>query len=171
MTEIKHYLETTMEEITRLSSRIAYKNRWMVVREDRIQRPSGSNGVYGVVEKPDFAIILPVQDGYVYIVEQYRYPIRKRCWELPQGSWNGEEKLSHEEVAALELREETGLNAKILKYVGELFVAYGYSNQKCRIYFATGFSQMEPHLETEEEGLVSKKIRLLDRWGGRRGRG
>lgn len=36
-----------------ISSRTAYQNRWMAVREDHIIRPDGSPGIYGVVEKPD----------------------------------------------------------------------------------------------------------------------
>ena len=39
-----------------LSSRIAYENRWTRVREDRIRRPDGSDGLYGVVERSDFVL-------------------------------------------------------------------------------------------------------------------
>ena len=37
-------------EITTTSSRIAYENRWMRVREDRIAYADGTPGLYGVVE-------------------------------------------------------------------------------------------------------------------------
>ena len=36
-----------------LSTRIAYENPWTRVREDKIRRPDGSDGIYGVVERPD----------------------------------------------------------------------------------------------------------------------
>jgi 8-oxo-dGDP phosphatase len=50
--------------IQRVSSRIVYHNQWMQLREDVIQRPDGSQGIYSYVEKPDFALIIPVErDG------------------------------------------------------------------------------------------------------------
>ena len=73
------------------STRLVYENRWMRVREDTIRRRDGSIGIYGVVEKPDFVVIVPVEDdGRVHLVEQYRYPVKGRYWELPQGSWEQE---------------------------------------------------------------------------------
>jgi hypothetical protein len=51
------------DEVTTLGSRIAYENRWLRVREDRIRRRDGSEGLYGVVERSDFVIVVPVQDG------------------------------------------------------------------------------------------------------------
>ena len=44
-------------EIETLSSRVVYQNRWMTVREDAIRRQDGSQGIYGIVEKADFAAI------------------------------------------------------------------------------------------------------------------
>jgi ADP-ribose pyrophosphatase len=59
------------------STRLVYENRWMRVREDTIRRRDGSIGIYGVVEKPDFVVIVPVEDdGRVHLVEQYRYPVK-----------------------------------------------------------------------------------------------
>ena len=73
------------------STRFVYENRWMRVREDTIRRRDGSTGIYGVVEKSDFVVIVPVEDdGQVHLVEQYRYPVKGRYWEFPQGSWERE---------------------------------------------------------------------------------
>ena len=43
--------------IRQVSSRVVYRNRWMTVREDEIERDNGSRGIYGVVEKFDGAIV------------------------------------------------------------------------------------------------------------------
>ena len=61
--------------ITVRASRVVYENPWMRVREDAIGRPDGSAGIYGVVEKPDFALVIPVDADGVWLVEQYRYPV------------------------------------------------------------------------------------------------
>ena len=76
--------------ITTLSSREVYRNQWMRLREDEILRSNGKRGIYGVVEKEDAAIILPVDNGQVWLVEQFRYTIGERALELPQGGWEME---------------------------------------------------------------------------------
>jgi 8-oxo-dGTP pyrophosphatase MutT (NUDIX family) len=149
-----------MDEIKQLDSKIVYQNRWMSVREDRIVRPSGAEGVYGVVDKPDFVVIIPVQDGHIHIVEQYRYPVGKRFWELPQGSWEHDHDADPAEIAAGELREETGLTADTLTYVGHEYLAYGYSSQGYHIYFATDLEQGARSLDPEEEGLITRRVTI-----------
>ena len=75
-------------KIETTSTQLVYENRWMRVREDTIRRRDGSNGIYSVVEKPDFVVIIPVEDdGRLYLVEQFRYLVTGRYWEFPQGSW------------------------------------------------------------------------------------
>jgi len=147
-------------EIKTLESKVVYANRWMTVREDSIVRPSGHTGIYGVVEKSDFAVIAAVQDRQIYLVEQYRYPVAERYWELPQGSWEKSD-ISPAELAAAELREETGLIANSMQQIGHLFLAYGYSTQGYDIFYATDLEQVSAQTEPEEEGLVAKAFDIL----------
>ncbi len=149
-----------MAEIETLDSRTVYTNRWMRVREDRIRRPSGAEGIYGVVEKPDFVVIIPIEDQHIHLVEQYRYPVAKRCWELPQGSWEGKPDADPLLLATGELREETGLVSGSMVYVGHQYLAYGHSSQGYHIYLATELEQKSTNLDAEEEGLISKKFRV-----------
>jgi hypothetical protein len=66
-------------------TRIVYENRWMRLREDTIRRRDGSSGIYSVVEKPDFVVVVPVEaDGRLHLVEQFRYPVQGRYWESPK---------------------------------------------------------------------------------------
>lgn len=141
---------------------MVYKNRWMTVREDAIQRADGSPGIYSVVEKPDFALIIPVEDSHLYMVEQYRYPVSARFLEFPQGTWEQNPEADPLEVARKELQEETGLIAKRMDYVGHLFIAYGMSNQGFHIFHASDFTQGEQSLENEEQDLVVKRISIAE---------
>ncbi|WP_428427606.1 NUDIX domain-containing protein [Pararhizobium sp.] len=144
-------------EIMMLSTKTVYQNRWMTVREDIVERRDGSRGVYGVVEKNDFSLIVPIDaTGTVYLVEQFRYPVGKRCWELPQGSWEEQAGVDPLELAHGELREETGLAADEMTYVGQLFEAYGYSTQSCHIFLARGLRPLSTNLDPEEQGLISR---------------
>jgi ADP-ribose pyrophosphatase len=155
-------MERKMEEIEQLESKIVYQNRWMRVREDKVRRQSGSEGLFGIVEKPDFVVIIPIQEGYIHIVEQYRYPVQARFWELPQGSWEDHSEADHKLVAAGELREETGLISGNMTYLGCQYLAYGYSSQAFHIYLATELKTTSNNLDAEEEGLITKKIRIIE---------
>jgi ADP-ribose pyrophosphatase len=142
-------------EIRTVSSQVVYKNRWMTVREDKIERADGSPGIYGVVEKPDFAVIAAAQDGQVYLVQQFRYPVGGRFWELPQGTWESTS-MDPLGLARAELVEETGITARKMSHVGRLHEAYGYSSQAFNLFFATDLEFGPPRLEAEEQGLVSQ---------------
>lgn len=138
------------------SSRITYKNRWMEVREDEFLREDGSPGLYGVVSKPDYAVIVPLEAGHIYLVEQYRYPVAGRYWELPQGSNEAEPDKAPEDLARAELAEETGLTAQVMQPLGHLFQAYGYSSQGFNIFLATELTAGKQKLDPEEQGLICK---------------
>ena len=139
--------------ITTLSSREVYRNHWMRVREDKILRSNGKEGIYGVVDKDDGAIIVPVENGRVWLVEQFRYTIQERAIELPQGGWEMEID-NPEELARGEMQEELGLHAEQMIYLGYLWIAYGYTKQKHHVFVATGFSPAEKDPDEEEHDLV-----------------
>ncbi|WP_433376991.1 NUDIX domain-containing protein [Actinoplanes sp. CA-142083] len=140
----------------RVSSRVVYRNPWMLVREDEIRRPDGSPGIYGVVEKPDFALVLPRwRDGF-WLVEQYRYPIGRRAWEFPQGGWGRAASGDQTALARQELAEETGLRARSMKHLGHLFEAYGYSTQGFDVFLATGLDEGEPDREPTEQDMIHR---------------
>ena len=115
--------------ITTVSSREIYRNPWLRLREDEILRSNGKTGIYGVVEKDDAAIILPIEGDSVWLVEQFRYTIQERAVELPQGGWEMEVEFP-EELARGELKEETGLHAAEMTCLGSLWIAYGFTHQK-----------------------------------------
>jgi len=66
---------TGRADITTTGTSVVYENRWMRVREDTIRRRDGSDGLYGVVEKPDFVVIVPLNGDRLHLVEQFRYPV------------------------------------------------------------------------------------------------
>ena len=142
-------------EVQTISSAIVYKNRWMTVREDEIIRADGSAGIYGVVEKPDFAVIAAVQNGLIYLVEQYRYPVGARHLELPQGSSESNDN-DPVALAQQELLEETGITAGRMQHIVRLHEAYGYSTQAFNLFLATDLTFGAMKLEPEEQGLVCK---------------
>jgi len=143
--------------ITTLASREVYRNHWMRVREDQILRSNGDTGVYGVVEKDDAAIILPIDHGRVWLVEQFRYTIEERALELPQGGWEMEVD-DPEELARGELKEELGLDAAEMTYLGTLWIAYGFTRQRQHVFLASGLTPTENEPDAEEHDLVVRSV-------------
>lgn len=138
-----------------LGSRQVYANAWMTVREDDVQRSDGSPGIYGVVDKPDYALIIPLNGDRVHLVEQYRYPVRARRWEFPQGTAPDRADADPVALAARELREETGLVAGRLRLLGMLDVAPGMSAQRGRVFLATELVDGRPEREPTEQDMRS----------------
>ena len=141
-----------------LDSREVYRNAWMSVREDRVRRADGSDGIYGVVDKPDFALVIPRDEHGLWLVEQYRYPVRRRAWEFPQGSWGNGTSGSPVELAAAELREETGLRAAHVRHLGHLYGAYGFCSQGFDVYVATGLTPGVPDREVTEQDMRQRHV-------------
>jgi 8-oxo-dGTP pyrophosphatase MutT (NUDIX family) len=138
-----------------VASREVYRNNWMTLREDEIQRPDGSTGVYAVVDKPTYALVIPQDGDRFHLVEQFRYPLGLRRWEFPQGTAPEREHLEAGELAARELREETGLRAQSMAVLGQLDVAPGMSSQRGWVFVATGLTEGEHEREHEEQDMHS----------------
>lgn len=150
--------------ITPISSRIAYENRWLKIREDIIKYPNDLDGMFGVVERNEFAVILPLgQDGNiktVTLIRQYRYPVGEFMWELPMGMWELKPNATPEMVAAGELEEETGLRAKILIHAGSFYQGAGYSTQKGHVFLATDLTQHSTNREATEQNMTCHTVPL-----------
>src|SRR5688572_13985641 len=92
----KHHEMTLTNPWQTINQQVVYDNDWIRVREDNVIRPDGKPGIYGIVQYKNKAIgILPIDDdGNVYLVGQYRYPLELYSWEIPEGGCpEGEEPL------------------------------------------------------------------------------
>lgn len=145
-----------MGVIRQVSTREVYRNNWLTLREDDIVRPDGSTGVYAVVDKPTYALVIPCDGDRFHLVEQFRYPLGLRRWEFPQGTAPEQQHLEPTELAERELREETGLRAANVVRLGQLDVAPGMSSQRGWVFLATGLTEGEHEREHEEQDMHSE---------------
>lgn len=140
------------------SSREVYRNPWIRVREDLIRRDDGSDGVYGVVEREHFALVLPYERDGFWLIEQYRHPVGRRCWEFPQGTWSHGDGGTAQELAAAELREETGLRAATMRHLGHLDLAPGMTTQELDVWLATDLTPGATAREATEADMQQRFV-------------
>lgn len=154
---------TNYEEInpwTTLSQKEVYENKWIKVTEYQVLNPVGNEGIYGVVHFQNYAIgVVPYQDGFIWMVGQYRYPLKKYSWEIPEGG--GSKEHTPLESAMRELKEETGMTADSYTPIVEMHLSNSVTDEWCLIYLATGLHEGEAEPEETEE-LRVKKVKLED---------
>ena len=100
--------------------------------------------------------MIPYDGQRFRLVEQFRYPLGARRWEFPQGTAPGLADLEPTELAAQELREETGLRATSFEALGLLDVAAGMSSQRGWVFLATGITAGDADREHEEQDMRSE---------------
>lgn len=146
-----------------LDRRPVYENPWIAVREDRVIRPDGTPGIYGVVHFKNRAVgVLPVDEhGRIWLVGQYRYPLDLYSWEIPEGGCpEGEDP---EATARRELREETGLVARRLEFLGTAHLSNSVSDEIAYLYRATELAQGASEPEASER-LQVRRVTWDEAW-------
>ena len=139
------------------SQKDVYDNPWINVTEYQVINPSGNPGIYGKVHFKNMAIgVLPLdEDLNTYLVGQYRFPLNKYSWEMPEGGGQiGAEPLI---AAQRELLEETGLKATGWSILQRMHLSNSVTDEDCIIYLARNLEQHEAEPEDTEQ-LVIKKV-------------
>ena len=142
---------------TTLSSREIYLNPWIRVREDQVLKPNGNPGIYGVVEYRNRAVgVVPIDDeGYTWLVGQYRYTHNRYEWEIPEGGCPEGESL--EDCARRELLEETGLVASELEpLLLDIQLSNSIGNETAHLFIARGLTQETPQPEDTEQITIRR---------------
>lgn len=140
-----------------LSTRPVYENPWITVREDQVIDPGGKPGIYGVIHYKHLALgAIPIDDeGYTYLVGQYRYPLGMYSWEIPEGGG----KLDKDPLSEIqrELLEETGLRARCWRLLLRMHLSNSVSDELALIYLAW---QLEAGVASPDTTEMLKVLRL-----------
>ena len=144
--------------MTRPESRISrvtiFEGPVFEVHTDRVRLPDGQEVRRDVVEHPGSVVLIPVIDGDLVLVRQYRYVIGRHVLELPAGTLDrGEEA---EAGAARELQEETGYSAGDLTEVGRWYPSPGYTNEIMRFFLARELTPGPSNPESDETIEVAR---------------
>lgn len=142
---------------TILAARSVYDNNWIGLTEYDVVNPGGGKGIYGKVHFKNLAIgILPLDEELnTWLVGQYRFPMDKYSWEIPEGG--GAPDVPAIESAQRELREETGLVAREWIPILEMDLSNSVTDEKAILFLARQLEQHEAMPE-ETEQLVVRKL-------------
>ncbi len=142
-----------------LQSNEVYDNPWIKVTENKVINPGGGEGIYGVVHFKNIAIgIIPIdQDGNIWLVGQFRYPLNEYSWEIPEGGGNLNVPIL--DSAKRELMEETGITAENWEVILKMHLSNSVSDEVAYIFLAQNltFGVAQPE---ESEDLQVKKIHI-----------
>lgn len=139
-----------------LSSEQVYRNPWISVREDKVIRPGGNEGIFGVIEMQTGSTVLAIdEENMIYLVKEYKYGIEKDSMELMSGAIDeGESPL---DAAKRELEEEIGIEAKEWVDFGLVNPFTTIVNSPNYMFLAMGITKSEQNLD-EGEVLEIEKV-------------
>lgn len=148
-----------------VSSTIIHQTPWTEILEDQCLTEDNKQLTYTYSRRVDAGpmMIAEEADGRLWLVRQYRHPIKKIIWQFPaEGKFAHE---SWEQAAKRGLAEELHLEAKNSQDLGVVHVDPGGSDQAFHVFLATNLESLSPteeasHLDEVEDleiGCFSRK--------------
>jgi NUDIX domain len=143
-----------LRELT-LARRTAFSGRQLHVRVDTVRLPSGEITTREVVELPDAAAVVAVDEHWnVWLVRRWRRSAGRAVIELPAGPLvPGQAAVAG---ARLELAEQTGLAASTFEHLASVRPG-GWSREVVGVFLAVGLSPLPDHRPDPE---VIEVVRL-----------
>ena len=133
---------------TWIDSQNLYTGRVVSLRVGDVRLDDGGVARREVVEHPGGVAIVPVTDGKVILISQFRIAIGREIVELPGGRLEDQEPPS--DCARRELKEELGYQAHELVFVSSYYTGPGFTNERMHLFLAFRLERGESRLENDE---------------------
>ena len=133
-----------------VSSEQVFDGRLLKVYRDQVLLPNGKKtGREYIRHNGAVCIAALTDDGRIVVERQYRYPFDRVITELPAGKLDSPDE-DPLEAAARELKEETGITADSMEYLGGLIPTCAYSTELIHMYLARGLHFGDRRLDEDE---------------------
>ena len=118
---------------------LMYTGRAFKVERVTAHMPNGKLRTFDRVDHAPSVTLIPLtEDGKLLLIRQYRIGTGEMLLELPAGVIDENE--DPLDGARRELREETGMDAKVLQELGAAYLAPGYCSEYMHFYLAKELS-------------------------------
>lgn len=146
------------------STQTVFEGRVWNVASDDIDLGDAGHVTRDYVEHPGAVAIVALNEhGEIFLVHQYRHPVRREVWEPPAGLLDVEGE-ALQAAAARELYEEADLHAATWHTLADFYTSPGGSSEAIRIFLARDISEVpaaERHVrEDEEADMVGRWVAL-----------
>lgn len=139
-----------------ISREIPFEGKLLKIRKDTIKLPNNNIAYREWIEHQGACAIVCVdKEDNIILEKQYRYPFGKCIIELPAGKLDSPLE-NHLDCAVRELKEETGLISKDMKYLGETALAVAYTSEIIYLFYTNDFEQGQNHFDDDELLTVFK---------------
>jgi 8-oxo-dGTP pyrophosphatase MutT (NUDIX family) len=131
--------------------RAIYESPWIRVREDRFVHRRGAAGAYSVCGFRNTAcgvLALDAEDRVV-LVGQWRYPLERYSWEIPEGG--GREDESPFQAMQRELREEAQLIARVWEPLAFFHTSNSATDEEAFLFLARDLEDAHGETDADEE--------------------
>lgn len=133
-----------------------FKNALMEVFEDEVIKPDGTEGSYATLRIQDGSAVMALDDeGYAYLVKEFRYAVGREDIEVVGGAIDEGEKPI--EAARRELKEELGIEAREWTELGTVYHSTSIINSSSTLFLARQLKFTE---KDEDSGEVIKTVKL-----------
>jgi ADP-ribose diphosphatase len=125
-----------------------YKGKIFSLWGGEVTLDNGKVAVREYIRHPGGVGMVPVVDGSVILIRQFRISIQREIIELPAGRLEpNEEPMS---CAARELEEEIGYRANRLIPIASYYSSVGFTNERMYLFLALDLERTVRRLETDE---------------------
>lgn len=140
---------------------VAFETPWLRIHANQVTHKVAGDSIYGTVHFKSRALgILPLgEDGTTWLVGQYRYPLKRWSWEMPEGG--GALDGDALEGAKRELEEEAGLRAARWDHWFDIDLSNSVTDETGVIFLARDLTPVDEAIRRKADATELLELRQV----------